>query len=239
MANSSSVATGVRYRARVTWGFAAALTDEEREALRDVGVVRRHRRGTYVMLEGDRGDHALVVVEGRVKIVATTPDGRESLIAVRGEGELIGELNALAGDDTPRSASVCALDDIVVRSIPAAELLRFLESHPSACFRLMRQLAARLRESTVRHADAAGYDALHRVARVLVEQADRTEQSAGGPVDVGQGLSQRDLAGLVAGSPKSVSRALASLRSLGLITTSRRSILVHDVERLRRFADQP
>jgi CRP-like cAMP-binding protein len=226
----------VRYGAPVSWGFIGGLTDEEREALRHVGVVRRHRRGSYVMLEGDAGDHALVVIEGRVKIVATTADGRESLIAVRGEGELVGELNALAGDDSPRSASVCALDDIVVRSLSAAELLQFLESHPSACFRLMRQLAARLRESTGRHADAAGYDALHRVARALVEQADRSERPADGPIDVGQGLSQRDLAGLVAGSPKSVSRALASLRSLGLVTTSRRSIVVHDLERLRRFA---
>ena len=90
----------------------------------------------------------------------------------------------------------------------------------------------------MRHADAAGYDALHRVARALVEQADRADGPSGSDIDVGQGLSQRDLAGLVAGSPKSVSRALASLRALGLVTTSRRSIVVHDLERLRKFGGQ-
>lgn len=238
MANSPDGRGLVRYRAPVNWGFAGGLSDGEREALQHVGVVRRHRRGSYLMLEGDRGDHALLILGGRVKIVTTTSDGRESLMAVRGEGELVGELNALAGGDAPRSASVCALDDVVVRSLPAAEFLRFLEAHPSACFRLMRQLATRLRESTTQHAGAAGYDMLHRVARALVDQAGRVDSPSGGDIDVGQGLSQRDLAGLVAGSPKSVSRALTSLRALGLVSTSRRSIVVHDVDRLRRFADQ-
>ena len=54
----------------------------------------------------------------------------------------------------------------------------------------------------------------------------------GGTV-VGVGLSQADLAGLVAASPKSVSRALAILRAQGLIATERRAIVVRDVDGLR------
>jgi CRP/FNR family cyclic AMP-dependent transcriptional regulator len=216
----------------VDGGVSGWLEGREIDALRQLGVQRRHRRGTYLMLEGDRGDHALLVLEGRVKVLATNADGAETLIAVRGPGDLVGELNALAGSDSPRSASVCALDDVVVRSIRATELLRFLGDHPPACLRVMRQLAARVRESTVRHTDAAGYDVLHRVARAL---AERTDEDGPDGVDVSSGLSQRDLAGLVAGSPKSVSRALATLRSLGLVSTSRRSIVVHDIERLRKF----
>lgn len=220
----------------MNWGFADGLTDDDRAALARVGVVRRHRRGSYLMLEGDRSDNALVVIEGRVKIVTTNVDGRESVVAVRGPGELIGELNALAGDDSPRSASVCALDDVVVRSISAAELLQFLATRPAACLRLMRQLAARVREATTQHADAAGYDTLHRVARVLADQAGRADGSASA-VAVGHGLTQRELAGLVAASPKSVSRALSSLRALGVVTTSRRSIVISDLDRLRKLAE--
>ena len=60
------------------------------------------------------------------------------------------------------------------------------------------------------------------------------------PVDggliVGDGLSQHDLAGLVAASTKSVGRSLAVLRARGLVSTGRRSIVVSDLEGLRRFA---
>jgi CRP/FNR family transcriptional regulator, cyclic AMP receptor protein len=69
-----------------------------------------------------------------------------------------------------------------------------------------------------------------------VELADRSGREVGGGLLVADGLSQGELAGLVAASPKSVGRALAALRSRGLVTTARRSIVIEDVEGLRRFA---
>ena len=55
------------------------------------------------MLEGDRSDHALILIRtGRLKIVHTDEDGRELVMAVRGPGELVGEVDALAGADGPR-----------------------------------------------------------------------------------------------------------------------------------------
>ena len=212
------------------------LSAEDRDVLDGLGVVRQHARGTYLILEGDRGDHLLLVRQGRLKIVRTNDDGRESLVAVRGPHELVGELNALSGSHAPRAASVVALDDVTVQSIQATEFVDFVATHPAVSFSLMRSLAQRLREATLRHAEAAGYDSLRRVARVLVELADRTGREVDGGLLVADGLSEGELAGLVAASPKSVGRALAALRSRGLVTTARRSIVIQDVEGLRRFA---
>jgi CRP-like cAMP-binding protein len=128
-----------------------------------------------------------------------------------------------------------ALDDVTVQAIPSADFLQFVERNPSVSFGLLRQLAARLREATTRHADAAGYDVLHRVARALLDEADRDGRIVDGGTAVGAGLSQDDLAGLVAASPKSVGRSLAVLRTRGLVSTGRRSIVISDLDGLRRF----
>jgi CRP/FNR family transcriptional regulator, cyclic AMP receptor protein len=202
----------------------------------ELGVVRRHGKGSYLILEGDRSDHVLVLRSGRLKIVRTTADGRETLVAVRGPGELVGELNVLAGSDAPRAASAIALDDVVVQAIPASEFLRFVERHAAVSFVLLRQVASRLREATTRHADAGGYDVLHRLARALLDEAEHRGHDVEGGTMVGTGLSQQDLAGLVAASAKSVSRSLAVLRGRGLVSTGRRSIVILDLDGLRRFA---
>ncbi len=225
-----------RYLGPVSDGSLAAFVSAMPKEFHDLGVVRRHNRGSYLILEGDRSDHVLVLRSGRLKIIRTTADGRETLVAVRNPGELVGELNVLAGSDGLRAASVVALDDVVVQAIPAAEFLDFVEHHAAVSFALLRQFAARLRESTSRHADAGGYDVLHRLARALVEEAARNGRDVDDGTLVGTGLSQQDLAGLVAASPKSVGRALAALRSRGLISTGRRSIVIHDLNGLRRFA---
>jgi CRP-like cAMP-binding protein len=213
----------------------AALAPAVQAEMRELGVVRRHRRGAFLILEGDRSDNVLLVRSGRLKIVRTAVDGRDVLVAVRGPGELVGELNALAGSDAPRAASAVALDDVVVQSIPAAEFLRFVERRLEVSFGLLRLLASRLREATSRQTEVAGYDVLHRLARALADEAERHGRVVEGGIAVGDGLSQHDLGGLVAASPKSVGRALSVLRKRGLVTTGRRSIVVRDVEALRNF----
>ena len=211
------------------------LDDQERQELEQLGVTRRHARGSYLMLEGDRSDHALLIRAGRLKIVHTDEDGRELVMAVRGPGELVGEVNALAGANGPRSASVVALDDVLVQSIRADELVSFVAARPNVSFALMRQLAARMREATTRQSDAARYDSRRRVARVLVEQAERFGQPDHAGTRVRTGLTQHELAGLAVASPTSVVRALAALRARGVITTARCSIVITDMAGLRGF----
>jgi CRP-like cAMP-binding protein len=215
--------------------LAAALAPDVQAAMRELGVVRRHRRGAFLILEGDLGDNILLVRSGRLKIVRTADDGRDVLVAVRGPGELVGELNALAGSSAPRAASVVALDDVVVQSIPAADFLRFVERHSEVSFGLLRLLAARLREATSRQTEVAGYDVLHRLARALADEAERHGRPVDGGLAVGDGLSQNELGSLIAASTKSVGRALTVLKSRGLVTTGRRTIIVRDVDGLRAF----
>jgi len=70
-----------------------------------------------VFLEGDASDSVILIREGRVKVFCTTADRREPLLAVRGAGELLGELAAIEGDLRPRGASVVALESVLVHVI--------------------------------------------------------------------------------------------------------------------------
>lgn len=215
--------------------FVDRLTPADSKALRQLGTVRRYRRQATLLLEGDRSDHVLLLRDGRVKIVNTSVDGKEVVVAVRGPGELVGELNALAGSEAPRAGSVIALDDVTTQAIAAHDFLAYLEQHPAAALPLVRQLAERVREASGRHVAAGSYDTLHRVARELLRRADLQGDQTKDGLPVGEEMSQTDLAGLVAASRESVARALAVLRRQDLIATSRRSIVVHDIEGLRRF----
>ena len=87
-----------RYRSAVS-DSPYALAPDLQAALTGLGIVRRHRRGAFLILEGDRSDHVLFIRSGRLRIVRTSTDGRDVLVAVRGPGELVGELSALAGAD--------------------------------------------------------------------------------------------------------------------------------------------
>ena len=218
-----------------TGGFLAALDDDDRTALEALGTPRRYRAGAALILEGDESKHVFVLLDGSVKIASTAPDGRELLLAVRGAGEVIGELSALEGGSTSRSASVLALEPVSARSIPGPEFVDYLATHPEAMLLLVRGLIGRLHDADRRRVEFGSFDTLNRVARLLAEMAEATGRPAGDGVELGVPLSQEELAGMVSASRESVTRALTTLRRRGLVTTGRKSVVVTDVAALRAF----
>jgi CRP-like cAMP-binding protein len=118
------------------------------------------------------------------------------------------------------------------------EFRAIMAGHTAIALELMRMVASRLRTSDRRLVEFGAYDITHRVALLLADMAasEGRPRAGGTGLVVPGGLSQDDLAGLVGGSRESVARALAVLRSLGLVSTGRRLVVVHDLERLRDYA---
>jgi CRP/FNR family cyclic AMP-dependent transcriptional regulator len=216
--------------------FLARLDADARRAFEDLGVPRRHRRGATLLFEGDTGDAVLFVVEGRLKVLTTTTDGRELVLGLRGPGELLGELTAIAQDGRARVATVVALDDVEVRVIPGAEFRAFLLDHPSSAIGLLTMLIGRLRESDRQRVEFGSLDVVHRLARLLVDLAESGGSGDDGETDIGIHLTQEELAGMVSASRESLARALSAIRKQDLIRTGRRSIVVLDLDRLRAYA---
>jgi CRP/FNR family cyclic AMP-dependent transcriptional regulator len=193
-------------------------------ALRLDEVIRRWPAGSILFHEGDRADRVLLVREGRVKLVATEANGTETVLAVRGPGELLGEVAAV--DGRPRSATAVAVDAVACSVVPAERFREVLETEPGAAMALLQVVAARLREAEGRRAEHGALDTVQRLGRRLLELA--------GTGTTVSGLNQDDLAALIGGSRESVAKALQALRSAGLVRTGRRSIELLDPDGLRR-----
>jgi CRP-like cAMP-binding protein len=215
-------------------GFLAELDAAGREAFDRLGRHRRFDAGAPLFLEGDLGGNVMVIHSGHVKVFATSDDAHGVLLAVRGPGDVLGDLSAI--DNEPRSASGTALDPVDAQVIAASEFRTFLADTPGAGLALLRVVIARQRDSDRMRVEFGARDTSGRVALRLLELAE----TAGEPASNGNGirivlpLTQDDLAGWVAASREAVARALASLRRRGLITTGRREITIVDLEALRR-----
>src|SRR5712692_5603666 len=85
------------------------LSDDDLEGL--AGFLRRRRfsRGHIILVKGDPGTSLYMIESGRVKIVLTSREGKEIVLAIQGEEEVFGELALLDGE--PRSADAVAHED--------------------------------------------------------------------------------------------------------------------------------
>lgn len=211
--------------------FLDSLTPAERDDLFARGGRRKLRRGTFLFSEGDASEHVAVVLAGRVKASSFTTDGREVVLAVRGPGELLGELAAL--DRQTRSASVIALEPLEVLVVPADGFRDFLEAHARVAVSLLQTLSRRQRDADRKRIEFGAHDTEGRVGLRIVELAERYGEATEGGIRIELPLTQEELAGWTGSSREAVSKALKTLREHGLIETGRRTILVRDLAALR------
>jgi CRP/FNR family transcriptional regulator, cyclic AMP receptor protein len=230
--NRGATVLGVVATSTSLGDFTRGLSEAARTALLVAGRPRRYPRNERVFCEGDHSDFVVVIVEGRVKIVVTTPEGGESVLGVRGPGALVGELAAF--DTGPRVATAVALEPLAARLLAADEFRAFVADQPGAGLELIGMLIGRLREADRRRAEFGTYDALSRVARLLGDLV--ADQASDGAAQLAVRLSQDEIAGLVGASRESVARALGALRTRGLVTTGRRTITVLDLNALTSLA---
>ena len=211
--------------------FLRQLPREDAEAL--LGLVRRRtlRAGAEILRAGSAGDEAVIVLSGRVRLVAYGADNREVVLALRGPGELIGEIAALGAGR--RTATAVALDETEVGYLRAAELVQFLRDHPDAALLVIRMVVRRLAESTRDMVDLATQDSVGRLAKRLVELSAVHGRAAGEGTQIQLSLTQDELARWTGATRETVSRALRLMRQLGWVSTDRRTITVLDPAALR------
>ena len=212
-------------------GFLANLDRADADALVKRGSVRGFARGQALMHEGQVPDRVLLLRSGLVKVYRTTPAGKEVVLAVRGTGELVGELAAI--DDSPHSASIVALERVEALVVSTAAFRRFLMDHPAASLVLLQMLSRRLRDADSKRTEFTALPTLGRVALRILELAEAYGTPSGTAIVLDIPLSQGDIAGMTGSSLESVGRALQTMRSLGLIETGRRRFTILDLDGIR------
>jgi CRP/FNR family transcriptional regulator, cyclic AMP receptor protein len=215
--------------------FFDLLSGGERKALLESGRSRKWSAGEVVFHRAEGSDSAMVLLEGHVKVHTIAAGGVGVVLGVLGPGEFLGETAAVAAGT--RSAAVTAIDGVEALVIPASALRSMLARHPRVALVLLEIMLARLVIADMRRMEFVNSGSLARVAARLLELAERFGSARGdGATDVMVPLAQEDLASWSASSVESTSRALRTLRQLGVIETGRRRITVVDLDRLRDHA---
>ena len=201
---------------------------EDLEALSQLMSETSLKRGDSLFREGDEGDRLYIVTDGKVKLSHSSDDGRENLIAVLGPGEIIGELSLF--DLGARSSTVTAIAPTRLIS------LNFINQHPDMAITMLRELARRLRNTNEQMADLVFSDVPGRVAKALIDLANRFGERTPEGIYVAHDLTQEELAHLVGASRETVNKSLADFVSRGWIRLEGRAVLLIEIGRLQRRA---
>jgi CRP-like cAMP-binding protein len=115
----------------------------EEDAVQTGELGKVYQDGETIIRQGDVGDTMYVVQEGQVEVVVEH-GGQEVLLAIRGAGQPIGEMEII--ERQPRSATVRARGQARVLTVDKKSFLRRIHEDPSLAFYMMQTMSHRIRD---------------------------------------------------------------------------------------------
>ena len=169
-----------------------ALDEEDARALRRQTAEVKLSRGEHLFMEGDDGDSLYVVIDGKMKLTRAAADGRENLLSASAPARCSVSFRCSTRGRGPPPRS--AVTDAVLASLKHEALIPWLSERPDVSMHMLRALAQRLRRANDVTADLVFTDVPGRVAKNLLDLADRFGQQEPDGLHVHHDLTQEELA---------------------------------------------
>jgi len=206
---------------------------EWRQLMRERNVQIAFRKGEHVFQQGQVADRMFMIQRGGVKVCAAYEKGRGRILRLAGPGEVVG--HRALGEHLVYTATVTALMDTVVNTIPMSLFTSVLKANNAFCYHFLLFFADELRSFDQEMRDHLEMPVLQRVAKALKLNQEAFGWDAADPKCLAFTLSRTDIAQMVDTSYESVIRALAELQRLkviGLVGKQVRILKHRELERL-------
>ncbi|QDY79491.1 Crp/Fnr family transcriptional regulator [Streptomyces qinzhouensis] len=210
---------------------ATVIGDKVWARLKELAPQRVRPARSVLLRQGDPATHVIVLEAGSTLITLAGECGERTLLAVRGAGELLGELAVL--DSQPRTATVIAAEPCLVHIIPATDFLGFVDEHDLLA-PLLRHAIARVKESEAVRLELATASVPLRLASALSRLVDAASDAA---PDLAVRLTQTELSQMIGASRNAVVNALKPWREQDWVrTASGGGLLVRDIHSIQSHA---
>ncbi len=209
----------------------ASIPSAELAPLAQLTRERRYAKGSMILMQGEPGDALYLIADGQVKVVLVGEDGREVILSVLGPGSFFGEMSLL--DDEPRSAHVVAMSETLLLQLRREDFQARLRNSPEVAIGLMRELSRRLRRADDTIGSLALRDVHGRIAHLLLAMAEEEDGR-----QITRRLTHATLAQMIGASRETVSRAMRTLVTTGVIKVSRKDITLLQPDALRAIVDR-
>ena len=205
--------------------------------LAEIGRLVRRRTlaaGETILVEGKPCEGLYFVIEGQVRLIRRSAEGREHVLRVLGPGVTFNDVGVFDGG--PNSDGAVAVGATTVGFIPKANIVALLDRHPQIAKAALKLLSSRQRTLGGVVEDLALRDVTTRVARLLLSCLGQHAHIVEKAPDACAHITHQEIASMVGSVREVVQRALKELERDGAIALERTRICVRDQAKLEQWA---
>jgi CRP-like cAMP-binding protein len=216
-------------------GFFGVLEPLLRKQLADRVHPARVRKWQTVIEHGSRSHDVYFLVEGELRVLLFSADGREVSVRTLAPRNLFGEVAAI--DGLPRCASVVATVPSLVLVMSREDFLHCIRNSPGASLWLAQQFAAQIRTLTEKIFELSTLNVRNRLHCELLRLALTAGVDAN-MATIKPAPTHAELANRIGTHREAVTRELRDLAGRKILRQDRRQLDIVDIGQLSRIVQR-
>ncbi len=200
------------------------------ELLRTHMDERRFQKDHPVFFHGDAAHSFWYVVQGWVKLARQTPDGKETVVALCTEGDLLSDCALFENSNYNTNANVIS-ETAILGVIPAVQLRRILNEHADIAKQFMQLMQHNAQRTQLNFEHLQTMSAAQRLGCFIMRLCDRQNK---GPETIYIPVEKHILANHLGMKAETLSRSQQQLRDIGVYINGN-EVRIDKIESLLNF----
>ncbi|WP_457626300.1 Crp/Fnr family transcriptional regulator [Persephonella sp.] len=207
------------------------IPEEELKNISKYFHLKEYKKNEYIFFEGDEEPGIYIVIEGIVKLIKETADGKTVILRLVTPKEVFGWL--VMGDSKPTSTYTAqALVDTKVLYISNQDFLKLLNLYPALAVKITCDASKMLLEAYDRLKSLAAEKVEGRIANLLLELSRKIGKEEDDKIVIIAPITRQDLAEMTGTTVETAIRIMSKWKKEGIVNTERGKIEILDPDYL-------
>lgn len=193
----------------------SSLTEEELSRIGEKITLNSFRRNEVIFHEEDTNEFMYIILSGKVKVVQTSEEGREIILALHKSGDFFGEMSLIDGKTAP--ATIIATENSAIAIISKKDFYSLLFLQNKVVLNLLKIFCGRLRDSFNRIQILSFNNAAQRIKTLFVMLSNMYGKKSDEGITIDMKLTHQNIADMTGITRETVTRIVNKWHKEGLI----------------------
>lgn len=205
------------------------------QGLEAISSLATYPKGAILFVEGQEPRGVFILCNGRIKLTASSADGKSLIMRIADPGEVVGLPGTISGK--PYELTAEALEPLQANFIPREPFLQFLREHGEAALKVA-QVLSEIYHATCQELRYLGLSgsAAQKLARFLLDWAASHSDDKGGARST-LTLTHEEIAEMIGASRETVTRLFADFKRKHLIQVRGSTLVISNKKGLQQFLE--
>jgi CRP/FNR family transcriptional regulator len=210
------------------------LSDDQLKGLDVEKACNFYKKGQLIFFEGNKPQGLFCISQGKVKVFQTGIDGKEQILRLAKEGNILGYRALISGGSY--SASAMAMEDSSVCMVPKRTFFELVQANSELSTRLMQLLSHDLKEAEHRITELAQKPVRERMAETIL-MLKEFYGLEGDNKTINATISRDDIANITGTATETGIRVLSDFRNEKIVDLKGKKIRILNMNKLLKAAN--